>query len=67
MKINTIIIDDEALARQRIANLVNEVPELELIDQCSTGKEAILAIDEKEPDLIFLDIQMKDLNGFIVP
>ena len=66
MKINTIIIDDEALARQRIANLVNEVPEMELIDQCSTGKEAVLAIDEKEPDVIFLDIQMKDLNGFDV-
>ena len=66
MKINTIIIDDEALARQRIANLVKEVPELKLIDQCSTGKEAVAAIDSKEPDVIFLDIQMKDLNGFEV-
>ncbi|SNR83097.1 LytR/AlgR family response regulator transcription factor [Lutibacter flavus] len=66
MKINTLIIDDEALARQRLINLVNDVPELELIGECSTGKEAISAINEYEPDVIFLDIQMKDLNGFDV-
>jgi len=66
MKINTLIIDDESLARQRIVNLVNDVPELDLIGQCATGKEAISAIDSLQPDVIFLDIQMKDLNGFDV-
>jgi len=66
MKINTLIIDDEALARQRLINLTNDVPELNLIGQFGTGKDAISAINEFEPDLIFLDIQMKDMNGFDV-
>ena len=66
MKIDTLIIDDEALARQRLVNLIKDVPELELIGQSSTGKDAISKINELEPDVIFLDIQMKDLNGFDV-
>ena len=66
MKITTLIIDDEALARKRLVNLIDDVTELENIGQCATGKEAIDAINEQEPDLIFLDIQMKDLNGFDV-
>ncbi len=66
MKINTLIIDDETLARQRLVNLIKDVPELELIGQSSTGKDAIFKINELEPDVIFLDIQMKDLNGFDV-
>lgn len=66
MKINTLIIDDESLARQRLINLVNDVPELELIGECSTGKEAISSINKLEPDVVFLDIQMKDLTGFDV-
>lgn len=66
MKINTLIIDDEALARQRLVNLINDVHELELIGQCATGQEAIKSINELKPDLIFLDIEMKDMNGFNV-
>ncbi len=66
MKINTLIIDDETLARQRLVNLIKDVPEFELIGEASTGKEAINSINELEPDVIFLDIQMKDLNGFDV-
>jgi len=66
MKINTLIIDDESLARQRLVNLIKDIPELNLVGQCSTGKEAILSIDKIEPDVIFLDIEMKDMNGFDV-
>lgn len=66
MKINTLIIDDEALARQRLINLINDFPNLELIDECGTGKEAIELIHKHKPDLIFLDIEMKDMNGFEV-
>jgi len=66
MKINTLIIDDEALARQRLVNLANDVSELTIIGECATGKEAIKAINQLEPDLIFLDIQMKDITGFDV-
>lgn len=66
MKINTLIIDDESLARQRLINLVNDVPEFNLLGECSTGKEAISTINKLEPDVLFLDIQMKDLTGFDV-
>ncbi|MFI1771920.1 LytR/AlgR family response regulator transcription factor [Thalassobellus citreus] len=62
--IKALIIDDEFLARKRVANLLNDVPEIDLIDECSSGKEAIDAINEKKPDLIFLDIQMTDMTGF---
>lgn len=66
MKLNTLIIDDEALARQRLINLINDVSELNIIGECATGKEAIKSINNLEPDLIFLDIEMKDMNGFDV-
>ncbi len=66
MKIKTLIVDDEKLARQRLVNLINDVPDLDLIGQCSTGKEAIITINEIEPDIVFLDIQMKDMTGFDV-
>ena len=52
MKISTLIIDDEALARQRLVNLIKDVPELNLIGQSSTGKDAISKINELEPDVI---------------
>jgi two-component system LytT family response regulator len=66
MQISTLIIDDEPLARQRLENLVVDVPEIQLLDSCKTGKEAIAKIDELKPELIFLDIQMKDMTGFNV-
>ena len=61
MKISTLIIDDESLARQRLSNLILEIEELET---CSTGKQAIQKINQLQPDLIFLDIKLKDMNGF---
>lgn len=66
MGIDTLIIDDEALARQRLVNLINEVSELKIVGECSTGREAIKTINNLKPDLIFLDIQLKDLTGFDV-
>ncbi|WP_341216722.1 response regulator [uncultured Wocania sp.] len=62
--IKAIIIDDEFLARKRVSNLLNDIKEIELIEECSSGKEAIKAINEKKPDLIFLDIQITDMTGF---
>lgn len=64
--IKTIIIDDEFLARKRVSNLLNDIKEIELIEECSSGKEAITAITTKKPDLIFLDIQLTDMTGFDV-
>ncbi len=66
MKLKTLIIDDEPLARLRLANLLEDVPEIEIICQCKTGQEAIKTINKTEPDLLFLDIQLKDMNGFEV-
>lgn len=61
-----LVIDDEILARQRILNLLNEVPQIEVQGEYSNGKTAINAINSLHPDLIFLDISMKDMNGFEV-
>jgi two-component system LytT family response regulator len=66
MKITTLIIDDESLARQRISNLLKDVHDIEIIDVCKNGKQTIEVINKKEPQLIFLDIQMKDMTGFEV-
>ncbi len=66
MKISTLIVDDERLARQRLENLLNDVPEIDLIGHCKNGEEAIQKIECFDPQLIFLDIQMKDMTGFDV-
>ncbi len=62
--IKAIIIDDEFLARKRVANLLSDIQEIEVIQECSSGKDAIHAIMTKKPDLIFLDIQITDMTGF---
>lgn len=63
---NALVIDDEELARKRLVNLLEEVPEIEVLGECSNGKTAIKQINELKPDLVFLDISMKDMNGFEV-
>jgi two-component system LytT family response regulator len=63
---NILIIDDEALARQRVRKLLPQWPEINVLGECKNGAEAIANIREKKPDLIFLDIQMKDMTGFEV-
>lgn len=66
MQITTLIIDDEPLARLRIRNLLTDRTQIQILDECRTGSEAISKIEEYTPDLIFLDIQMKDMTGFEV-
>lgn len=61
-----LIIDDEALARRRIQKLLPQWEDLQLLGECRNGAEALAAIREKKPDLIFLDIHMKDMTGFEV-
>jgi two-component system, LytTR family, response regulator len=61
-----IICDDEDDARLLIQQYVADFPQLQVIKECSNGPESILAIDQLEPDLIFLDIQMPGLSGFQV-
>ena len=62
--LKVIVVDDEVLARKRLENLIKEVPEFELIAQCTNGLEAIETIENLVPDLIYLDIKLKDMTGF---
>lgn len=66
MKIRAIIIDDEYLARERISNLLKVVNDIEVIKECSTGKDAIKEINRLRPSIIFLDIKLTDMTGFNV-
>lgn len=62
-----IVIDDEPAARRLMRSLLQEHNDVvEVISEASTGKEAIEKIEDLDPDLIFLDIQMPDLTGFEV-
>lgn len=59
-----IIIDDEPLARSVVKEHLQKHPQLELVEECNNGLEGLKAIQEHNPDLIFLDIQMPKINGF---
>jgi two-component system LytT family response regulator len=66
MTIRAIIVDDEPLARVRIADLLNAAEDVDVIAQCANGADAITAIEELQPDLLFLDVQMPEIDGFDV-
>ena len=61
-----LVADDEPLARERLRMLLRSEPGLELVAECQNGSEAIDAIQELQPDLVFLDIQMPGATGFEV-
>ncbi len=61
---NVIIIDDEPLARSIVKEYLQSYKEMEVIAECNDGFEGMKAIQQYEPDLIFLDIQMPKINGF---
>jgi two-component system LytT family response regulator len=63
-KIRTLLVDDEPLARQRIRLLSLKEPDLEILAECSSGAEALAAIRLDPPDLLFLDVQMPEMDGF---
>ena len=63
MPIRTLIIDDEPLAREGIRMLLAADANFEIIGECRNGKEAIAAINKLHPDLIFLDVQMPEVDG----
>jgi two-component system, LytTR family, response regulator len=65
-KIRAAIVDDEDLARQILREYLARHAEIEVIAECANGFEAVKAVAEKKPDLVFLDIQMPKLDGFEV-
>src|SRR5437763_16680713 len=62
--IKTLIVDDEPLARKRIRTLLDNDKQISLCGECSNGAEALTAIAKFVPDLLFLDVQMPELDGF---
>ena len=65
-KATCIIIDDEKLARDLVREYLETIEEIEILDECSRGSEAIEKINKLKPDLIFLDVQMPGMTGFEV-
>lgn len=63
-KISTLIVDDEPLARERLRELLKSRPEFDIIGEAASGRQAVEAIKRYHPDLVFLDVQMPDVNGF---
>lgn len=66
MSIRTFIIDDEPLARRSVRRFLRNDPAAEVIGECGDGQSAIDAIRSLRPDLIFLDVQMPEVDGFEV-
>jgi two-component system, LytTR family, response regulator len=65
-KVRTVIVDDEPLARSNLLVLLGSDPEIEVVAQCGSGVEAVEAIRRLQPDLLFLDVQMPECDGFDV-
>ncbi len=65
-QITAVIVDDEVLARDRIRKILRTDSELEVVAECANGAEAVQAVLEHQPDLIFLDVQMPEMDGFQV-
>jgi two-component system LytT family response regulator len=62
--ISVVVADDEALARRRIVRMLQEERDVEIVAQCADGRQAVDAIRQFQPDLVFLDVQMPELDGF---
>ena len=65
-KLRAILVDDEHLARRYLRQLLEAHPDVEIVAECADGFEAVKAVDDHRPDLVFLDIQMPKLDGFEV-
>ena len=64
MRLRTLIVDDEPLARRGLALRLARHPDVEIVAEAGNGREAFFAISEHQPDLMFLDVQMPGVDGF---
>ncbi len=64
--IRALIADDEALARKFIRRMLKDDHDVEIVGECSNGKEAVAMIRKQNPDVVFLDVQMPEMDGFAV-
>lgn len=62
-KLQVVLVDDEALARQGLSMRLSKFSQIEIVAQCQNGRDALAAIVEHEPDLVFVDIQMPGMTG----
>ena len=65
-KIRTLVVDDEPLARSNLTVLLRRDAEIEVIGECGSGADALKEIRRAKPDLVFLDVQMPECDGFDV-
>jgi two-component system LytT family response regulator len=66
MTLRVLIVDDEPLARRGLLVRLKDLPDVAVIGECGNGRDAVAAIAELRPDLVFLDIQMPVMDGFEV-
>lgn len=66
MTIRALIVEDEPLARQRLKQCLANEPDVQLVGECGDGRTAAQAIRQLVPDLVFLDVQIPEMNGFAV-
>ena len=66
MTLRALIVDDEALARTALVRLLKRERDINLIGQCGDGESAVQAIRQLQPDIVFLDVQMPEMDGFQV-
>lgn len=62
--LRVLIVDDEPLARQRLRHLLAEIPGTEVVGECGDGTDAVAAIGDIAPDVVLLDVQMREMGGF---
>lgn len=65
-KLRTLVVDDEPLARRNLTVLLRRDPDISSIEECGSGADAIRVIRDSRPDLVFLDVQMPECDGFDV-
>lgn len=63
-RLRAVVVDDEPAAREAVVTLLAEVPEIELVGEASNGRQAVEVVRQVRPDMLFLDVQMPDLDGF---
>ncbi|HEX8476025.1 MAG TPA: LytTR family DNA-binding domain-containing protein [Pyrinomonadaceae bacterium] len=65
-RIRVMVVDDEPLAREKIREMARDDAEIEIVAECANGDDALAAIRKESPDLLLLDVQMPETNGFAV-
>ena len=66
MAIRTLIVDDEPLAREKLRGFLEKETDVEILGECRDGREALEKIEQDQPDIVFLDVQMPEMDGFEV-